>query len=179
VTGNGASVRVIADAVGLKIRGVPGVPQHRTEGVRDADGPAYRKPKPVYTTIARHVTGEKACYDPEDIQYSIYEHAREYMYKSLQQYNPSDVKDPTDLHIWKLDSEYLGDDRVTTVKLYRCPFKFQCNCSAGLKVAEGPDYILIARCGIHNKNSHNRAAPHDGNIFLKISCLCDLIRPLC
>jgi hypothetical protein len=141
-SGNGASVRVNAGAVGLKIRGIPGVPQHRTEGVLDANGPASKKPKPVYTTIARyHVTCEKACYDPEDIQYSIFEHARENMYKSLQHYIPGYVQDPTDLHIWKLDSEYLGDDRVTTVKLYRCPFKFQCNCTAGVKVTEGPDYI--------------------------------------
>ncbi len=78
------------------------------------------------------------------------------MYKSLQHYIPGNVKDQTDLHVWKLDSEYLGDDGVTTVKLYRYPFKFQCHCSAGLKVTEGPDYILIALCGIHNKNSHNR-----------------------
>jgi hypothetical protein len=63
----GASVQVIADAVGLKIRGVPGIPQHRTEGVRDANGPVSKKPKPVYTTITHYVTGEKACYDPEDM----------------------------------------------------------------------------------------------------------------
>ncbi len=52
-------------------------------------------------------------------QYRIFEHAREYMYKSLQHYIPGYVKDPspTDLHIWKLDSKYLGDDWVTTVKL--------------------------------------------------------------
>jgi hypothetical protein len=152
VAGNGASVRVIADAVGLKIRGVPGVPQHRTEGVRNANGPASKKPKPVYTTIARYVTGEKACYDPEDVQYRIFEHAREYMYKSLQHYIPGDVKDPTDLHIWKLDFEHLGDDGVTTVNCIGV------HCSAGLKITDGPDYILIARCGIHNKNSHNRSS---------------------
>jgi hypothetical protein len=104
VSGNGASVRVIADAVSCKIRGVAGVPQHRTEGVRDANGPASKKPKHVYT-ITRYVTGEKACYDPEDIQYRIFEHARD-MYKSLQHYIPGDVKDPTDFYIWKLDSEY-------------------------------------------------------------------------
>ncbi len=63
VFGNGALVRVIPDAVGLKIRGVPGVPQHWTEGVLDANG--------RYTTIQRHVTGAKACYDPEDIQYAF------------------------------------------------------------------------------------------------------------
>ena len=43
-SGNGASVRVIANALGLKIRGVPGVPQHRTEGVLDVNGPASKKP---------------------------------------------------------------------------------------------------------------------------------------
>jgi hypothetical protein len=102
-------------------------------------------------------------------------HVKEYMYKSLQHYVPGDVKDPTVLHTWKLDSEYLGDDWVTTVKLYRCPFKFQCNCTAGLKVTEGPDYILIARCGIHNKSSHNSKAPHAGNISLKFSCMYNLI----
>jgi hypothetical protein len=31
--------------------------------------------KSVYTTIACYVTDEKACYDLEDIQYSIFEHA--------------------------------------------------------------------------------------------------------
>ncbi len=112
-SGNGASVRVIADAVGLKIRGVPGVPQHRNEGVKFANGPASKKPKPVYTTIARYVTGEKASYDPEDIQYCIFKHARKCMYKSLH-YIPGNVKDPTEVHIWKLDSEYLGDDEVNT-----------------------------------------------------------------
>ncbi len=107
--------------MGLKIRGVPGVPQHQTEGVRDDNGPASKKPKlytPGIPTITCYVTGEKACYDQEDIQNRIFEHAREYMYKSLQHYIPGDVKDPTDLHIWKVDSEYLGDDWVTTVKLY-------------------------------------------------------------
>ncbi len=44
-----------------------------------------------------------------------------------------------------------------------------------IKVTEGPDDILIACCGIHNKNSHSREAPHDGNIFLKFSCMCNLI----
>jgi hypothetical protein len=95
------------------------------------------------------------------------------MYKSLQHFIPGNVKDPSDLHIWKLDYEYLGDDWVTTVSCIGV------HCSAGLKVTDGPDYILIARCGIHNKNSHNSESPHDGNIFLKISCLCDLIRPFC
>jgi hypothetical protein len=155
-TGNGASVRVRADAVGSKIRGVPGFPQHSTEGARVANAPASKKPKPVYTTIARYVTGEKARYDPEDIQYRIFEHAREYMYKSLQHYIPGDPKDPTDLHIWKLESENLEDDGVTTVKIYRCPFKFDLCCSAGIMVKEGQDYILIARCGTHTKKSHNR-----------------------
>jgi hypothetical protein len=170
-SGNGASVRVNADAVGLKVKGVPGVPQHPGEGMRVAKAPASKKPKPVYTTIARYVTGEKARYDPEDIEYRIFEHSRDFMYKSLQHYIPGDVKDPTDLHLWKLDSEYLEDDGVTTVKLYRCPFKFQCNCSAGIKVIVGPDYTLIARCGTHNKDSHSRDVPHDGNIVLKFSCM--------
>ncbi len=97
--------------------------------MQDADGPATKKPKLVYTTIARYFTGEKACYDLEDIQYRIFEHTREYLYKkSLQHYVSGDVKDPTDLHVWKLDFECLGYDEVTTVKLYKCPFKFQCNC---------------------------------------------------
>jgi hypothetical protein len=74
------------------------------------------------------------------------------MYKSLQLYIPGDVKDPTDLHIWKLDSEYLEDDGASTVKLFRCQFNFQCSCSAGLEVTEGSDYILIARCGTHNND---------------------------
>jgi hypothetical protein len=41
----------------------------------------------VYTTIARYVTGEKACYAPADLQYRISEHVREYMYKNLQHYS--------------------------------------------------------------------------------------------
>jgi hypothetical protein len=86
------------------------------------------------------------------------------MYKSLQHYIPGGVKDPTDLHTWKFDGEYLEHGGVTTVKLYRCPFQFQCKCSAGIKITEGPDNILIARCGTHNKNSHNRQVVHDGNI---------------
>ncbi len=73
----------------------------------DANGPASKKPKPLYTTIAFYVAGEKACYDQEDIQYSIFEHAHEYMYKSQQHYIPGVVKDPTDLHRWKLDSENI------------------------------------------------------------------------
>jgi hypothetical protein len=97
VSGNGSSVLVIANAVGLKIRGVSGVPEHRTEGVRDANGPASKKPRPVYTAITRYVTGENACYDPEDIQYSIFEHAHKCIYKSLQHYIPGNVKDPTDM----------------------------------------------------------------------------------
>ena len=171
VSRNGDSVRVNADVVGLKIRGVPGVPQHPTEGALLMKAPASKKPKPVYTTIARYEKGAKAQYDPEDIQHRIFEHARDFMYKSLQHYIPGDVKDPTDLHIWKLDREYLEDDGVTTVKFYRCPFQFQCNCSAGIKITEGPDYILIARCGTHDKNSHNRQVVCDGNIigYLKFS----------
>jgi hypothetical protein len=171
VSRNGDSVRVNADVVGLNIRGIPGVPRHSTEGALFMKAPASKKPKPVYTTIARYEKGAKAQYDPEDIQYRIFEHARDFMYKSLQHYIPGDVKDPTDLHIWKLDREYLEDDGVTTVKFYRCPFQFQCNCSAGIKITEGPDYILIARCGTHDKNSHNRQVVCDGNIigYLKIS----------
>jgi hypothetical protein len=115
----------------------------------------------------------------EDIQYSLFKHAREYMYKSLQHYIPGYVKDPADLHRWKLDPEYLGDYGVTTVRFYRCPFKFQCNCTAGIKVTEGPHCILIVRCGIHNRNSHNSDAPHDINIFLKYSCMCNLILLFC
>jgi hypothetical protein len=76
-SGNVASVLDIADAVGFKNRDVPGVPQHLTEGVLGENGPASKKPKLVYTSIARYVTGEKACYDPEDIQYRIFKHARE------------------------------------------------------------------------------------------------------
>jgi hypothetical protein len=74
-SGNGASVKVIAHAVGLKIRGFPGVPQHRREGVRDANAPVSKKPRPVYTTITHYVSGKMACYYPEDIQYRIFEHA--------------------------------------------------------------------------------------------------------
>ncbi len=70
---NGASVQVIADAVGLKFTGVSGVPQHLMEGVRDANGPASKKPKPVYTTIARYVAGEKIFSTA-----FLKEHAREY-----------------------------------------------------------------------------------------------------
>jgi hypothetical protein len=58
--------------------------------------PASKKPKPVYTTIARYGKGAKAQYDPKDIQYRIFEHARDFMYKSLQHYIPGDVKDLTD-----------------------------------------------------------------------------------
>jgi hypothetical protein len=68
---NGASVQVIANAVGFKIRSVPGVPQHRKEGVLDANGLASKKAEPLYTTIARCVTGEKAYYDQGDIQYAF------------------------------------------------------------------------------------------------------------
>jgi hypothetical protein len=103
--------------------------------------PASKKPKPVYTTIARYEKVAKAQYDPEDIQYRIFEHARDFMYKSLQHYIPGNVRDPTDFHIWNLDREYLEDDGVTTVKFYRCPFQFQCNCSAGIKITEGPDRL--------------------------------------
>ena len=165
VSGNGDSVRVNADAVSLKIRGVPGVPQLSTEDDRVANAPASKKPKQVYTTIARYETGEKAQYEPEDIKYRIFEHARDFMYKSLQHYIPGDVKDPTDLHIWKLHAEHMEDDGVTTVKWYRCPFKYQCNCSAGLRITEGSDYILIARCGTHNKNSHNRQVAVNGTFI--------------
>ena len=63
VSGNGDSVRVNADAVSLKIRGVPGVPQLSTKDDRVANAPASKKPKPVYTTIARYETGEKAQYE--------------------------------------------------------------------------------------------------------------------
>ncbi len=104
-------------------------------------------------------------YDPEDIQYRIFEHARDFMYKSQQHYIPGDVKDKTDLHIWKLDCEYLERDGVITLKFYRSLFQFQCNCSAGIKITEGPDYILIARCGTHDKNSHNSQIVRDGNII--------------
>jgi hypothetical protein len=124
VSRNGDSVRVNADVVGLKIRGVPGVPQHPTEGALFMKAPASKKPKPVYTTIARYEKGVKAPCDLEDIQYRIFEHARDFMYKSLQHYIRGDVKDPTDLHIWKLDREYLEDDWVISVKFYRCPFQF-------------------------------------------------------
>ena len=91
-SGNDDSVRVNADAVSLKIRGVPGVPQLSTEDDRVANAPASKKPKPVYTTIARYETGEKAQYEPEDIKYRIFEHAHDFMYKSLQHYIPGDVK---------------------------------------------------------------------------------------
>jgi hypothetical protein len=114
VSGN-ASVQVIANAVGLKIRGVTGVPQHQTDGVLDVNGrimvlhprnqSLYTPPSPVMSRVRR-----RATYNQEDIQYCISKHALQYMYKSLQQYLPGDVKDPTELHIWKLDSEYLGDD---------------------------------------------------------------------
>jgi hypothetical protein len=116
-TGNDALVLVRANAVGLKIRGVPGVPQHPMEGVLVANAPASKKPKQAYTTIARNVTGENTHYYPVDIQYHIFEHARYWMYKGMQLYIPGNVKDQTDLHTWKLDSEYLKDDWVTTVKL--------------------------------------------------------------
>ncbi len=148
------------------------------EGVLDVNGPATKKPKSVYITIARYVTGEKACYDPEDIQYRIFEHAREYMYKSLQHYIPGNVKDPTDLHKWKLYSEYLGDEsRMMGLLLLSCVnvhSSFSAIAQLDSKVTEGPDYFLIVRCCIHNSE-----APHDGNIFLKISCMCDLILPFC
>ncbi len=42
---------------------------------------------------------------------------------------------------------------------------------AGIKVIVGPDYIQIARCGTHTKDSHNRDVPRDGNIVLKFSCM--------
>jgi hypothetical protein len=65
--------------------------------------------------------------------------------KSLQLYIPGNVMDQTDFHKWKCDSKYLEDDGVTTVKLYRCLFKLQYNCTAGLKVTAESDYIMIAR----------------------------------
>ncbi len=134
-----------------------------------ANAPASKKLKPVNTTVTRYEKGDKELlqeqYDPKDIQYSIFEHEHNFMYNILQLHIPGDVKDPTDLHIWKLHSEYLGYDGVSTVKLYWCPFKFQCNCSTGLMVKEGSDYILIEICSTHNKNSHNSQVAIDGNIF--------------
>ncbi len=152
-TGNGASVRVKADAVGLKIRGVPGVPQHRIEGVLVANALASKKLKQVYTTIARYEKGDKTQYHTEDIQYRIFEHICDFMYKSLQLFIPGDVKDTTDLYIWKLRSEYFRDDGLTTVKFCWSQFKFQCDCSAELMVKEGSDYILIVRCSTHRRTA--------------------------
>jgi hypothetical protein len=49
--------------------------------------------------MAQYATSEMACYEQEDILHSIFEHARYWMYKSLQLYVLGDVKDPTDLHL--------------------------------------------------------------------------------
>jgi hypothetical protein len=65
-------VRVIADVVGLKVRGVSGVSQHLTEGLLVANAPASKKLKQVYTTIALYVTGEMVHYYQEDYQYHIF-----------------------------------------------------------------------------------------------------------
>ncbi len=44
-----------SDCYQLSIKGVSGVPQHRTEGVRVANAPASKKSRPIYTTIARGI----------------------------------------------------------------------------------------------------------------------------
>jgi hypothetical protein len=60
---DGASVLVIADAVGSKIRGVPGVPQHKTEGVRMVLHPRnqsrYTPPSRVMSRVRRLATARK------------------------------------------------------------------------------------------------------------------------
>jgi hypothetical protein len=43
--------------------------------------------------------------------------------------------------LWKSENDSLEDDGNTRIQLFSYPFKFQCSCTASLKVIEGTDYI--------------------------------------
>jgi hypothetical protein len=87
--------------------------------------------------VEQYVTGLAALSDEEDTDHNIFEHVRDYMYKSLQLKMQGHITEQNNLNLWKSHSECIKDHRTTLLQLYQRPFRYQCNCLAGIRMTVG------------------------------------------
>jgi hypothetical protein len=106
----------------------------------------------VYETVKRWVTGERAEFEPCDIQHQLELEARKLMNESGMLKTPNHKETKTELGMWKKGASHTNRYGINH-QMYKCQMYYRCKCRAYIRVETGPDYIELQRS---NRHSHGQ-----------------------
>jgi hypothetical protein len=115
-------------------------------------------PEKNWKLIRWYDTSNTARLDPEDRKYDQYQHARDWMEKSVMKMLPDQIPEREELHLWKLFRSARSASNGVSFREYKCPMRHQSNCRAGLCIVRGNGFEQLERCGSHHLDSHIRKA---------------------
>ena len=102
----------------------------------------------------RYPTGGRALLDSEDIEFDIYKRARELMESSGMKMLPEQEVQAGGLHLWRLRRQANSFSNGFAIREFQCPMRHMYNCNVRLRIVEGPGFMQLERCGLHDKHSH-------------------------
>ena len=147
VARNGGAGRVRSNAKGSK----------SASPVRSGKFKKQRVAPPKKKNVWKGIRIYKTCYgarlDDEDIAFDMYQKAKQLMELSGQRMVPEQEQAPKGMHLWTLKRETTAAHGVT-IREFKCPLRFVCQCRVGLRIVEGVGYVQLERRGLHHINSH-------------------------
>ena len=120
-----------------------------------------------WTVVRRYVTGGRAQLDSEDIEFDIYQRARDLMHLSGLRLLPEQVLPESNVHLWQLVRQATTAMNGAAIRQFACPMRHLCKCKAGLRIVEGPGFMQLERFGLHDQHSHEIPPPPQFNASLQ------------
>ena len=130
--------------------------------------PQYVRSKD-WKVVRRYPTGGRAQLDPEDIEFDIYQRARDLMHLSGLRMLPEQVVQESNVHLWQLvrQATTAMSGAATGIRQFTCPIRHLCKCKVGLRIVEGPGFMQLERYGLHDQHSHEIPPPPQFNASLE------------
>jgi hypothetical protein len=116
-----------------------------------------------WTVVRRYATGGRAQLDSEDIEFDIYQRARDLMHLSGLRLLPEQVLPDSNVHLWQLVRQATTAMNGAAIRQFACPMRHLCKCKAGLRIVEGPGFMQLERYGMHDQRSHEIPPPPQFN----------------
>ena len=104
--------------------------------------------------MRRYPTGGRAQLDPEDIEFDIYQRARDLMHLSGLRMLPEQEVPESNVNPWQLVRQASTASNGAAIREFACPMRHMCKCKVGLRIVEGPGFMQLERFGLHDKDSH-------------------------
>jgi hypothetical protein len=106
--------------------------------------------------VRSHVTGGRALLDSEDVEFDIYKRACKFMELSCLKMMPEQAEGVKagGVHLWQLRRQANSFSNWFAIREFQCPMRHMYKCNVRLRIVEGPGFMQLEQCGLHDKHSH-------------------------